>query len=354
MHQITLIRKTLQPHLVGWHGARVTFLALFLVALFRVKTVNLTQLATGFAGIAKTESSYKRLQRFFSGFELNYFTVSKLVVNLMNIPQPWVLSVDRTNWEFGNCSHNILMLGIIHNGVAFPLFWWMLDKKGNSSTDERVDLLGEFLTVFPTAQVAYLTADREFLGREWFEYLMEHATLPFRIRIRQSDKLDDGARSLSAKVVFSALPCNQQQVLSRPRRLWGHWLYVAALRLEDGSLLVVATSKQPEEAIADYGKRWGIETLFGCLKSRGFCLESTHLKEPERLSRMIALLSIGLCWAFLAGEWLAEQNPIAIKKHGRKAKSIFRYGFDHLRRVFLNTDEHQTQFSQALQLLSCT
>ncbi|MCY7390571.1 MAG: IS4 family transposase, partial [Leptolyngbyaceae cyanobacterium CAN_BIN12] len=37
MQQITLIRKTLQPHL-GWHGARVTFLALFLMALFRVKT----------------------------------------------------------------------------------------------------------------------------------------------------------------------------------------------------------------------------------------------------------------------------------------------------------------------------
>ncbi|NJO66531.1 MAG: hypothetical protein HC832_03130 [Leptolyngbyaceae cyanobacterium RM1_405_57] len=56
MHQITLIRKTLQPHLADWHGARVTFLALFLVALFRVKTVNLAQLATGFAGVAKTES----------------------------------------------------------------------------------------------------------------------------------------------------------------------------------------------------------------------------------------------------------------------------------------------------------
>jgi len=354
MHQITLICKTLQPHLAGWHGARITFLALFLVALFRVKTVDLAQLATGFMGKAKTESNYKRLQRFFTGFELNYFTVSKLVVNLMQIPQPWVLSVDRTNWEFGTCCHNILTLGIVHNGVAFPLFWWMLGKKGNSNTDERIDLLGEFFCVFPSAKVAYLTADREFLGKEWFEYLIHHANLPFRIRIRHSDKLDDGQQSLSAKVVFSALQPNQQQVLSRRRRLWGHWLYVCALRLADRSLLIVVSSSQPERAIADYGRRWAIETLFGCLKTRGFCLESTHLKDPERLSRMIALLSIGLCWAFLTGEWLAEGKPIIIKKHGRKARSIFRYGFDYLRRVFLNIDEHQTQFQQALQLLSCT
>lgn len=50
MNQITLIQKTLQPYL-GWHSARVTFLAL-LVALFRVKTVNFAKLAVGFLGTA--------------------------------------------------------------------------------------------------------------------------------------------------------------------------------------------------------------------------------------------------------------------------------------------------------------
>jgi hypothetical protein len=110
----------------------------------------------------------------------------------MAIPQPWVLSIDRTNWEFGNQVFNILMLGVVHNGVAFPLLWVMLDKKGNSNTQERQDLLNEFFEVFPDAEVAYLTADREFLGKNWFEYLLENAALEFRIRIRNSDKLDDG------------------------------------------------------------------------------------------------------------------------------------------------------------------
>jgi hypothetical protein len=54
----------------------------------------------------------------------------------------------------------------------------MLDKKGNSNTDERIDLLGEFLLAFPGVQVTDLTADREFLGQEWFEYLLEHSKLP--------------------------------------------------------------------------------------------------------------------------------------------------------------------------------
>jgi hypothetical protein len=155
-------------------------------------------------------------------------------------------------------------------------------------------------------------------------------------------------------VVFSALGIGEQVVLSRPRKLWGHRLYVAALRLESGDLLIVVSNRQAKQAISDYGKKWSIETLFGCLKTRGFCLESTHLVEPERLSRMIALLSIGLCWALRTGEWLAEQKPIEIKKHGRKARSIFHYGLDHLCRVLLNLEERETKLLQALQLLSST
>ena len=62
----------------------------------------------------------------------------------------------------------------------------------------------------------------------------------------------------------------------------GQWVYIAALRLEDHSLLVVATQKAPQSAITDYAKRWGIETLFGIFKTRGFCLESTHFTDSER------------------------------------------------------------------------
>jgi hypothetical protein len=93
MNQINLIRQTLRPHL-SWHGARVTFLALFLVALVRVRTVNFSEVAQGFMGNAKAESSEKRLHRFFSEFDIDYPEIACLVAGLMEISQPWVLSVD--------------------------------------------------------------------------------------------------------------------------------------------------------------------------------------------------------------------------------------------------------------------
>jgi hypothetical protein len=136
--------------------------------------------------------------------------------------------------------------------------------------------------------------------------------------------------------------------------VWGYWVYVAALRLEDGSLLVVATQSAPKTAIADYANRWGIETLFGIFKTRGFCLESTHLKDAERLSKLLALLTLALCWAMRTGDWLHQLKPLQLKKHGRKAKSIFRYGFDHLRSIVLNLQHKGDDFVEVLQFLSCT
>lgn len=59
-----------------------------------------------------------------------------------------MLSVDRTQWQFGRKVFNVLTLGIVHEEVAFPLLWWMLEKKGNSNTKERVDLLSEFIELF--------------------------------------------------------------------------------------------------------------------------------------------------------------------------------------------------------------
>ena len=199
-----------------------------------------------------------------------------------------------------------------------------------------------------------VTADREFIGSYWFGYLLQDPRTPFRIRIRENPLLSDGRTSRKVSLLFADLQVGQTKILRHKRRLWGHWVYIAALRLADGSLLVVATQTAPKSAISDYAKRWGIETLFGMFNTRGFCLESTHLTDRKRLSKLLALLSLALCWAILVGEWLHQFKPLTIKKHGRKAKSVFRYGLDHLRNIVLNLNEKMSDFEQVLQFLSCT
>lgn len=353
MNEITRLHEILQQHL-HWHGARIKFLSLFLVALFRVRTVNLSELSLAFAGNAKPESSYKRLQRFLRDFELDYGAWSKFILSLMAIPQPWVLSLDRTNWRFGGVDHNILMLGVVHQGVAIPVLWWMLDKRGNSNSTERLLLIEEFCLLFPDVQLDYLTADREFIGEDWFAYLLTMNPTRFRIRIRESDLLWDGQVNRSGKRLFESLRLGERCILRSRQRLWGHWLYVAGLRLDDGDLLIVVTTHKPRTALRDYAHRWAIETFFGILKSKGFNLEDTHLTDMERLSKLIALLTLAMCWALRTGEWLAQGKPIPIKNHGRKAMSTFRYGADYIRHAVLNLETASHKLLEAMQFLSCT
>ncbi|HEY9826731.1 MAG TPA: IS4 family transposase [Stenomitos sp.] len=354
MSQYSDLKRALQQHL-DWHGARISFLALFLLALLKVKTVNMSQLCLGFESTVLPESSYKRLQRFFSGFELDYTQLATLMVSWMQIPSGWILSLDRTSWEFGTHSYNILTLGIVHQGVAFPVLWWMLDKKGNSHSDERMRLIEAFHKRFPMAVVNYLCADREFVGQAWMRYLLLEPSLAFRLRIRSSDLIERDGKTLAARIVFAHLQIGQSQHLTGACRVWGYPVSVEALRLDDGNLLVVIAAPETENLVKDYALRWGIETLFGIFKTRGFCLESTHFTQPERLSKLFALLSIALCWAMRTGLWLHQWQPIAIKKHGRRAKSLFRLGLDYLRHLVLNPSvANESDFLHSLQFLSCT
>ena len=48
MNEISLLQKTLKNYF-SWHGARIKFFALFIMAIFRVKSINLAQMGTAFS-----------------------------------------------------------------------------------------------------------------------------------------------------------------------------------------------------------------------------------------------------------------------------------------------------------------
>ena len=100
-------------------------------------------------------------------------------------------------------------------------------------------------------------------------------------------------------------------------------------------------------------KRWSIEVLFSALKKRAFDFEHTHLTDPERIKKLVALLAIAFTWAHLVGVWLAEKKPLKIKKHGYREQSLFRYGLDHLQYLLLNIQQQMTEFYHCVWLLIC-
>lgn len=124
-----------------------------------------------------------------------------------------------------------------------------------------MDLFDKFRAIFPDVEIAYLCGDREFIGKEWLTYLMIDPIIPFRLRIKANQKIHDGQKSLRASIVFAHLQAGQSEVLSSRRWVWDRLIYLSALRLDDGELLIIISDDSPTKAISDYAQRWGIETL---------------------------------------------------------------------------------------------
>ena len=225
----------------GLHCARIACLTALVIALFKVKTVNLVQLATAFPGPAEIDSHYRRLQRFFKHVQLQPARMAKFVLSFLP-DTPYTLALDRTQWMIGRMPINILVLSVVHDGIAFPLFFRVLAKKGNSNTHERIELLGQFLKVFGGDKIGGLVADREFIGAAWFAWLKANH-IPFCIRIRHDMKVSRTTGALSpARNFFRSLPRSTSCALIGPRLVCGHWLWVTGMRLTSGAYLIVVSS----------------------------------------------------------------------------------------------------------------
>jgi len=333
MNQISELQKTLS-HFLDWNKARISCLSQILHALFHVRTVNLTQIAEAFQSSAKEESVYRRVQRFFKEFSFDMTFIVILVSKLFMLGEKCVLIMDRTNWKWGKSHINILTISIEHFGIGIPIFWAVLSTGGNSSLEDRRNIVRKVINLLGVDNIEVLLADREFIGEPWFRFLIEEK-VPFIIRVKECF-LANGIRE-GYQVPLSELVKKlgrKKCLVNCSIKLWGHPLFASveyAKRAKE-AMIVVSNNRFPDPLYL-YRWRWGIETLFSCLKSRGFCLEDTHMTDPKKIEKLMFILAIGVCWAYKTGELQARKIPIKLKKHGRKAISIFRLGLNIIRRV---------------------
>ncbi len=315
--------------------------------------MNLSEIAKAFSGEADNDSKYRRIQNFFAKYPLCFDTIARAIAR--SLPKgKWILTLDRTNWEYGKTVINLLVLAVVYNGTAVPLLWMPLNKKGNSDTAERIKLIKRFIALFGREQISYLTADREFIGEEWLSWLLE-MQIPINLRIKKNTLLEEenGQREQIWKK-FNAIPVGTKRCLIDVR-IWGCTVNIEGMRLKDGQYLIVLSTAK-FGIINSYKKRWNIETMFGNLKSRGFRFEDTHLKDVERISKLLALLALIFCYILQIGAWqIAQGNTIVFKKTlQRPLKSIFRHGLDYLRTLYLNAQEKMQLIELIPEFLSCT
>ncbi len=322
------------------------------MALLKVRSSNLSKIAVAFETSVEFLSTYRQIQRFFG----NLKTVKIDYLGLLKISGKVKVAIDRTEWKFGKVWVNILTVSVIYQRLAIPIIWQTTSRKGNAKALEHLQIIKRLIAEIGKQRIAEIYGDREFASYELISFLLAER-IDFRIRLKASH-LADG---MSFKTRWRNL---SERVKLRGKvkvGVFGLNLYVSCVKLTKAGrteYLIVASGEKSKDALAEYKVRWAIETMFGCLKSRGFEMEETHLTDAKKINKLLMLLALALCLVMLMGEIKTEITKavkMKLKNNGRYAKSLFRIGLDALQNILFNIKlpDQFKAFNNLIDLLSC-
>ena len=312
------------------------------------ETINLNKLSSSVSLVTgkdqtRVSSNYKRLIRIFDRYSFSglWIELMNYVFLLLRLECNYLL-LDGTSWKRGEKWYHYLTLCIVYKGVAIPIYWEDLNKHGTSNFKERRRLLKKAFSYFHL-EGKILLADREYIGTDWFRYLIDNK-IDFVIRLREkaykaaineaSGKTYDQirARVLRSKVYYKTV---------------GKWFRLAEMNLQfiaiknpkhdpkEPVIYLVSNLDLPGRKIAEmYPIRWKIEHCFKHLKSNGFNLEQINLKTRSRCKLLMAIMVF--TYVLSIHEGLKEYQAVPEKEYPdgtcSKAVSVFRFGIDNLMR----------------------
>jgi hypothetical protein len=310
--------------------SRKKFIIQYLLGLIMSRNVHFCEVAAQMNEEVESESNVRRIERFFKDFEVDFAGFARLLMGSFPCGS-YKLCLDRTNWQFGSQDINVLCLTVEYQGIGIPILFDLLDKKGNSSQAERIDLLAKFISIFGSDKIQTLIGDREFIGEKWQDFLIEKG-IKFHIRIPKSHYISiDGEEIKAGNCLekYGEFVCKDIEISGRKLHLGCK--KVKNKKGEDEPLLIL-TNDTERNLFKTYQKRWSIETFFQSIKKRGFNIENTHLKCLKKLKKLFLMVSIAFVICLTIGIYRNDMTQkIKIKKHGYKAHSFARSGLNIIR-----------------------
>jgi hypothetical protein len=171
-----LVKKILLP--LKWRPERKATFTNMVMSVVKYGNVQHHALARGLKTLS-FKAKLERIRRFFAKQVIDEKVFAyAMVFNTFNRIPKMHLILDRTNWKYGQTNINILALTARIGKITFTLFWRLMPHQGCSDLKTRQELLEQFKETFGLDCIQSLTADREFIGKEWLTYLCDNK-VPF-------------------------------------------------------------------------------------------------------------------------------------------------------------------------------
>lgn len=227
--------------------------------------------------------------------------------------QTIILSLDQT--DLGD-RFAVLMLAVQVGDRSLPVAWQVEAGAANIGFAGQRVLLERVRAWLPPGAAVLLLGDRFYPSADLFAWL-QRCGWQYRLRLQGNLTVDTGVGEattgeLAQGVSERYLPNVRLFTRGVPTHLG--ILHEAG---HEAPWMIAMDCLPTRAAVLDYGARWAIEPLFSDFKSRGFQLADTQLRAPERLDRLLLIMTVAMYWCVRVGRHDARYNPTPIEKKPR-------------------------------------
>lgn len=310
-----MIPLSYQQHLKSQFSPAEYFLITFLIQILQsIKTLSLEKLANALPLPILFESRRKKIQRLLLlphlGFKTAWFPLLRsLIPTMFPAHSTLYFAIDRTSWRFTN----LLVVSLIYNKRALPVYIHILNKKGNSNLAEQKQVLEPVIRLFVDYTIVFL-GDREFCSIKLGNWLQEKKVL-FALRLKKNEKvqqdlvfteLKDLGLKPGISLFLKGISITKQKGFG-PFNLAGKWQRKYQGFVAKESWFILTNLDTLEAAIHAYQQRFDIEEMFRDFKSGGYNLEET-LVTNERLVGLLVLMTLAYSMTTFQGKSITQMG----------------------------------------------
>ncbi len=313
------IAADMRTRLPRQHKAQREGLALLTATMLDVRSANLMDLAASLPRAAdRPDMRYQWISRLLGNALIEVDAVMapyarEVLARLAADGRTVVLMIDQTR---ATERHQVVMVAARVGGRALPLAWRVKATEGAIGFPEQREALEAVAGLLPAGVRPVLMGDRFYGGPDLIAWCRARGW-GWRLRLKQDLLVfEAGGGETSLGECFARGERLLSDVELTGKRVATHIAMVHEAGHPEPWIIALSEAPTVHRAF-DYGLRWGIEAMFSDFKTRGFGLEDSHLRRPERLDRLILVMALALFWAVSTGMWDAVHGATPDEKKPR-------------------------------------
>ncbi|MFN6568397.1 IS4 family transposase [Dendronalium sp. ChiSLP03b] len=273
------------------------------------KQVRIERLAATLPLPIQQNSQRRHLQRFLTLNALSvvllwFAIIEEMISRQIKAGSQVIVALDRTQWK----ENNVLMVSVIYQKRAWPIYWCLLEKDGSTNLTEQQKVLRPVIRLLKKYRLVII-GDREFHSIELANWLhKQNVGFVFRQKqdttFRQKRRCFKPLKSIEVypgiRQFYSGVSITQKRGFGK-FNLAVYWKRKYRNKQESSPWYLLTNLPDCETAIKIYKQRFGIEAMFRDCKTGGYNLEDSKAN-PDRLMRLIFLIALAMTSAWLHGQ----------------------------------------------------